>query len=291
MISANAPTKSCAIVTDTTASLPEGYAAAHGVEVVSQIVLFDDESFAEGRTITRQQFIERLVSSSALPKTAAPEPRELVEAYSRQLAWADSVLSIHPSALVSGTVRSAETAKASAFPEADIHIIDTRSIASGLGALVQEAVLGSERGLPPDDIVAHLHAMAERCRTYFLIPTLDYLQRGGRIGRASALLGSVLHIKPILTFAEGQVAPYEKVRTQHRALERLVELVVEQCPRSEQAWLTVMHGDNEEAAHSLAARLQTLTGQAEAPVLTVGSSITTHAGPGVLGVSFFAAQA
>jgi DegV family protein with EDD domain len=291
MTAPNGRARSCAIVTDTTASLPEGFAAQHGVEVVAQIVLFGEESYAEGRTISRQQFIERLVSSRTLPKTAAPEPRDLVEAYGRQMAWADTVLSIHPSALVSGTVRSAETAKASAYPEADIRIIDTQSVASGLGALVQEAVGCSEHGMPPDDIVAHLQGLAARCRTYFLIPTLDYLQRGGRIGRASALLGSVLHIKPILTFCEGQVAPYEKVRTQHRALERLVELVSEQCPRSGQTWLTVMHGDNAEAAQSLAARLQTLVGQAEVPVVTIGSSITTHAGPGVLGVSFFVAGA
>ena len=167
MTAPNGRASSCAIVTDTTASLPEGYAAQHGVEVVSQIVLFGEQSYAEGRTITRQQFIERLVSSSTLPKTAAPEPGELVEAYGRQLARADTVLSIHPSALVSGTVRSAETAKASAYPEADIRIIDTQSVASGLGALVQEAVGCSERGMPPDDIVTHLQAMARRCRTYF----------------------------------------------------------------------------------------------------------------------------
>lgn len=126
--------RSCAIVTDTTASLPPGYADRHGIEVVSQIVLFGEESFREDRSITRQQFIERLVRGKKLPKTAAPEPGDLVEAYRKQLSVSTTVLSIHPSNQVSGTVRSAEAAKALAFPEADIRIIDTQSIASALGA-------------------------------------------------------------------------------------------------------------------------------------------------------------
>lgn len=131
--------------------------------------------------------------------------------------------------------------------------------------------------------------MMRRCHTYFMIPTLEYLKRGGRIGKASALPGSMLHIKPILTFAEGQVAPYEKVRTESRAVERLVDLVVTQCPCDGNAWLTVMHGDEEGKAKHLAARLSERIGL-EPLVLPVGASITTHAGPGVLGVSFFAAE-
>jgi len=276
----------CAIVTDTTASLPAGWAAEHHVEVVSQIVLFGDESFKEDLTISRQEFVQRLVSSPRLPKTAAPEPRDLVDAYTRALQRADTVLSLHPSSLVSGTVRSAEIARETAFANADIRIVDTRSIASGLGAIVQQAVADVDAGMPAEDILGHVQDLAGRCRIYFLIPTLEYLQRGGRIGRASALLGSVLKLKPILSFSDGQVTPYEKVRTYHRALDRLVELVVEQCPHDGQAWLSVMHGDHEEEALALAERLAGRCSQAHVPVFTVGSSITTHAGPGVLGVSF-----
>ncbi len=283
------PPRSCAIVTDTTASLPEGFAAAHGIQVVSQIVLFGEDSFLEGRTITREQFIERLMSAPILPRTAAPEPGELVEAYRKQLAQADTVLSIHPSTLVSGTVRSAETARSLAFPSADIRIINTQSIATGLGTMVQCATHWAEAGVPPDEIIVRIESLMARCRTYFMIPSLTYLQRGGRIGRASALLGGVLNIKPILTFAEGQVAPFEKVRTESRAVDRLIDLVAEQCPANGEAYLCVMHGDNEAQAAQLAARLQERIGVPEVPVLTVGSSITTHAGPGVLGASFFSA--
>lgn len=278
---------SCAIVTDTTASLPAGYADEHGIQVVSQIILFGKESYEEERTITRQQFIERLISSAEPPKTAAPEPRALVEAYQRAFQRADTVLSLHPSVFVSGTVRSAELARANSFPEADIRIIDTHSIASGLGSIVQEAVACSEHGLPPDEIVARVESLCRRCRIYFLVPSLEFLQRGGRIGRASALMGTLLQVKPILTFAEGQVAPYEKVRTYPRAVERMVELVAEQCPHDETAWLSVLHGDNATEAAALAARVGQVSGQSHVPVLPLGASITTHAGPGVLGVSFF----
>lgn len=275
------------IVTDTTASLPSGYAAQHSVEVVPQVILFGEQSFLEEREITYDEFVRRLKVSSQLPKTAAPPPSEFVKAYERQLAHASTIISIHPTADASGTVRSAVTTKEASFPQADIRIVDTRTIGGDLGAMVMAAVEWAESGVGADDIVVRLKTMIPRSRTYFLIRTLEYLQKGGRIGGAAALVGSVLQIKPILEIRDGRVEVLEKVRAQHRALERLLELVTDQCPRTPAARISVMHADVAEDAQRLAAELEARLGLKSIPVVNVGSAITTHGGPGVLGVGFF----
>ena len=276
------------IVTDTTAALPADYAAAHSIEVVPQIILFGKESFREDVDLTYAEFIRRLKSSHQLPKTAAPEPRDLITAYRRQLAAAPTVLSIHPSTDVSGTVRSALTAKAEAFANADVRILDTRTVAGDLASMVIAASEWAEQGITADEIVQRLEQMIPRSRTYFLVATLEYLQKGGRIGGASALIGSALQIKPILQLKDGRIDALEKVRTYNQALERLKQLVLEQCPRTFEARISVMHADDLEPAQHLAADLQAAFGIKDIPVYSLGAAITTHAGPGALGIGFFA---
>jgi DegV family protein with EDD domain len=130
--------------------------------------------------------------------------------------------------------------------------------------------------------------MIPRGRIYFLVATLEYLHRGGRIGGAAALVGSVLQIKPILQLQNGRVEPLEKIRTHNHALERLKEMVIEQCPRSPEARLSVMNADEVEAAQRLAREFEAGLGFEHVPVYNMGASITTHGGPGILAVGFFA---
>jgi DegV family protein with EDD domain len=276
------------IVTDTTSTLPADYAAAHSIEIVPQIILFGKESFREDVDLTYAEFIQRLKASTQLPKTAAPEPRDLIAAYGRQLAAAPTVLSIHPSSDVSGTVRSALTAKAEAYADADIRIIDTRTVAGDLASMVIVASEWAEQGVSADEIVRRLEQMIPRARTFFLVATLEYLQKGGRIGGASALIGSALQIKPILEIKDGHIEALEKVRTYNQALERLKQLVLEQCPRTPDAHVSVLHADDLNPAQLLAADLQAALGIQDIPIYSLGAAITTHAGPGALGIAFFA---
>jgi DegV family protein with EDD domain len=276
------------IVTDTTAVLPRDYLEAHHVENVPQIILFGEESFQEEYEISFADFVRRLRASKQLPKTAAPPPGLMVEAYRRQLAEADTILSLHPSTEVSGTVRSALTAKEEAFPDADIRILDTRTIGANLASMVMDAVEWAESGVSADEIMRRLQAMLPCSRIYFLVATLEYLQKGGRIGGASALIGTMLQIKPILQLRDGRVEPLEKVRTYHQALQRLKGLAIEQCPRDPSAHLSVMNADQIEAAEGLARELESTLGAKHVPVYNVGASITTHGGPGILAVAFFA---
>ncbi len=276
------------IVTDTTATLPADFVAAHPVEVVPQIINFGEETFLEQVELSYSDFIQRLKSSTVLPKTAAPPPGELVKAYTRQLEFAQTIISIHPTSEASGTVRSAITAKETAFPNADIRIIDTRTIAANLAAMVMDAVEWAEKGVSADEIVRRVQSMIPCAHTFFLVATLEYLRRGGRIGGAAALVASTLQIKPILEIKDGRVEVLEKVRTHHRAFDRLEELVEAQCPRSPSAHLAVMHADAPEDAVRLATDLKSAMGTAELPIFNLGAAITTHAGPGTLGVGFFA---
>lgn len=275
------------LVTDTTACLPPEFLTKHAIENVPQVILFGEESFLEEVEISRSEFIRRLRVSPVLPKTAAPPPGEFVKAFTRQLEHADTILCIHPSTEVSGTVRSAQTARDDSFPHADIRILDTRTVGGNLASMVVQAAAWVDDGLTADEIISRLEDMIPRGRLYFLVPTLEYLHRGGRIGGASALVGSALQIKPILQLLDGRVEALERVRTQQRARLRLVELVREQCPSSPASHLCVMHADLEPEARRLAEELQEVMGLRNVEVYPLGAAITTHGGPGILGVGFF----
>lgn len=288
MISTRGSDHSIRIVTDTTASLPAGYAAAHGVAVAPQMIIFGEESYLEEREIGIEEFIRRLKTSPIMPRTSAPPPGEFITAYERALAEADTVISLHPSVEVSGTIRSAQTAKESTFPDADIRILDTRTVGGALGTLVQLAVEAAEADQGADEIMAYLQAFIPRTRTYFAVSTLEFLQRGGRIGRAAALAGELLSIKPLLQLTDGQVAPLEKVRTHRRALHRLHELAVQGCGDAAASRLCVMEVDALAEAQQFRDELQQALGVVEIPLVGIGAAITTHVGPGLVGVSFLA---
>lgn len=277
------------IITDTTACVNPLVIHKYQIPVIPQVINFGEESYYEGEQIDIFTFMQRLKSADQLPKTAAPPPELFVKEFQRIAPTGESILCIHPSAEVSGTVRSAIVA-ARDFPELDIHIIDTRTIAGPLGSMVQAAAEWSEQGLDIHTIEGLLQSMIKRSRIYFLVATLEYLARGGRIGGAAALIGSVLQIKPILTINDGRVEVYEKERTFRRALQRLKEIVISQAPHNPQAQLSVLHADAEAEALVLAHELSQLLDQADVPVFHVPPAIVTHGGPGVLGVGFFVSE-
>jgi DegV family protein with EDD domain len=193
---------------------------------------------------------------------------------------------VAPSGKVSGTVRSAETA-AQEFAEVDIRVIDTQTIACNLGSLVLLADDMAKAGKSADEIMAKLNDMVPRGRIYFLVATLEYLAKGGRIGGAKKLLAELLEIKPILTIRGGQVEPFEQQRTHKRALARLEEVVHEQCPKTAEAHLATMQVEAEEEARVLAASLHSWWGGGEVPIYELPPAIVTHGGPKTMGVGFF----
>ncbi len=274
------------IIADTTSGLPADLAQLFNIPVIPQVIMFGDESYLEGVEMDHAAFLSRLRGAKELPKTAAPPPGLFVEQFQRLARPGDTVICIHPSAELSGTVRSALTAAAD-FPDADIRVLDTRTIAGPLAALVLMAARWAEQGKGADEIMAGLEALLPRSHVYFLVDTLEYLQRGGRIGGAAALIGSVLQVKPILELREGRVEPLERERTQRKALARLKELVLTKSARGSASHLSVLHAGAPDAAQALADDLGRQLEASDVLIMDLTPAIVTHAGPGVLGVGFF----
>ncbi|MGC9399089.1 MAG: DegV family protein [Anaerolineae bacterium] len=278
------------IIGDTTSGLPREVAERYGIPIIPQVIHFGETSYLEGLEIDNATFMEKLQGSAELPKTSAPPPELFAREFERLAETGEAALCILPSAVLSGTVRSAQVA-AREFPSLDIRIVDTRVIASPVATMLRLAAQWAEAGLDVDTIEARVSDLAARCRLYFLVDTLEYLAKGGRIGGAAALLGSVLQLKPVLTMEDGRIESFEKVRTFRRAQRRLQDLVVEQIAPGEEGHLSVMHAAVPDQAQALVERLQRqLHLSYEVNVLDVPPAIVTHGGPGVLGVGFFTAQ-
>lgn len=274
------------IITDTTAGLPVEVAQKYGITIIPQIVTFGDESYYEGVELDNAAFMAKLKAASQLPKTSAPPPELFTKEFQRFQASGESVLCLHPSSEVSGTVRSA-TVAARDFPGMDIRIIDTRTVASPLATLVGLAGEWSHAGVGIDQIVTRINDMLPCCRLFFLVATLEYLAKGGRIGGAQALLGGMLRIKPILTLHDGKVDQYDRERTYKRAVARLKEIVLQDIRRDGFGYLSVMHAAVPQEAQDLSTDLGAQLGIRDIPILDVPPAIVTHGGPGILGVSFF----
>ena len=274
------------IITDTTAGLPVEVAQKYNITIIPQIVTFGEESYYEGVELDNAAFMAKLRAAAQLPKTAAPPPELFSKEFQRIQPTGEPVLCLHPSSEVSGTVRSAMVA-AKDFPGMDIRIIDTRVVSSPLATFVTLAGQWSREGCSIDEIVNRIHDMMPCCRVFFLVATLEYLAKGGRIGGAQALLGSVLQIKPILTLRDGKVDQFEKERTHKRAVARLKEIVLQDIRRDGFGYLSVMHADVPQEAQELANDLGKQLGLRDIPILDVPPAIVTHGGPGILGVSFF----
>jgi DegV family protein with EDD domain len=274
------------IITDTTSGLPEEMAARYDIPVIPQVIHFGQESFLECQEMDSKMFMERLQSSDVLPQTAAPPPELFQEHFQRFSADGEPILCIHPSSKVSGTVRSAMVARQE-FPEADIRVMDTLAVGAPLAWMVIRAAEWAAEGVDIDTIWARLEDMTARMRIYFTVDTLEYLQRGGRIGGAKALLGNLLHIRPILAWQDGQVEPLVNERTRKRALEHIMRLASEQAPRDRDPLFSVMHAAALDVAEQMAGQLRSEFGKASVMIMDLVPAIVTHGGPGTMGLGYF----
>lgn len=275
------------ILTDTTSGLSLATANELGVYLVPQIVNFGEESYRDDTELDSAIFLKKLRSASELPKTAAPPPALYDEIFKEASQTGEDIICLHPSAKLSGTIRSATVAKEN-FPAANIHIVDTEIIAGPLATLVLLAAQWARDGIPAEIIVDGIEDMMAQQKVYFLVDTLDYLQKGGRIGGARALLGKVLSVKPILTMKDGEIDQFEQTRTKKKALDRLAALVAEQAERDGDPRVCVMHSDSTVDARLLSEAIKSDLGIKSIPIYELPPAIVVHAGPGALGVGFLA---
>ena len=279
------PSGCVAVVTDSTAYLPPGLADAFGIVVVPLQVVIEGRPGDEGLDVTPRDVVAALSGRPPGITTSRPSPRRLAHAYAAaaQAAGSREVVAVHLSRQLSGTVDAALIAAAD-LSELNVQVVDSRSIAMGLGFAVLAAAEAARRGADPTAVVQAARLTAARTATAFYVDTLEHLRRGGRIGKAQALLGAALAVKPLLHLADGEIALLEKVRTSSKALARLEDFAAGFAATG-RAQLAVHHLGVPDKAAALAERLRERVRPAEEIYVSeVGAVVGAHAGPGLLGV-------
>ncbi|MEO8288142.1 MAG: DegV family protein [Chloroflexota bacterium] len=280
-----------AFVTDSTAGMPADQVEKYKVSIVPLQVIFGTEAFRDGIDLTQAEFFSRLKAAKTLPTTSQPSVADFEETYKKLLADpdVDSVISVHlsprlPSGTYSSAVQAAE--RVSAGTGKKISVIDSETAYMGEGLMVINGARAAEKGAPHDEIVKLIKDMVPKVKILLLVDTLEYLQRGGRIGGAQAFLGGLLNIKPILHVQDGRVEPLERVRTRRKAMERLVELGAE-IAGGKPCQICVGQAEAEEDAKTLSQMVHRKMNVVEEFASDLGPVISTHTGPGVLGFVFY----
>ncbi|MEU5116963.1 DegV family protein [Streptomyces longwoodensis] len=271
-----------AIVTDSTAYLPQRTMERHGITAVPLTVVLGDQAFEEGTEITTRSLAQALQKRRSVT-TSRPSPQQFAETYREVAAsGATGIVSLHLSAELSGTYDAAVVAAREA--PVPVRVVDTGMVAMALGFCALAAAETAEAGGTVDEAVTTAEKRAAGTSAYFYVDTLEYLRRGGRIGTAQALLGSALAVKPLLQLENGRIDLLEKVRTASRAIARLEELVTDRAG-SAPVDIAVHHLAAPDRASALAERLRTrVHGLADLHVSEIGAVIGAHTGPGLLGV-------
>ncbi|MGD0152934.1 MAG: DegV family protein [Thermacetogeniaceae bacterium] len=276
-----------AIVTDSTAYLPRRFKDQYQVEVVSLVVNFEGVSFPEEEIYGNyDHFYARLSKASSLPTTSQPSIGDFLQVYERIGASADSIISIHITEGISGTVKAA-LAAAQMLPGLDITVVDSRKTSIGLYMVVEAAARAIAAGLGRDEVLSIVNYVVEHSLVLFTLDTLEYLRRGGRIGDAAALLGNLLQIKPILFFnplKNNIIDLYDKVRTRERALRRMLE---EMQKMGADIKVYVAHVSDEATGQDLVARVRAIYPHLTPELCPQGPVIGTHGGAGTVGIGFY----
>lgn len=271
------------VVTDSTAHLEASVAKRLGITVVPLTVRLDDEIFRENVDITAEEFFQKLDRSSAMPMAFPPSVEDFQAVYTKLNKKTDQIISIHISSKLSQTCNRAVVASQVLLGRCEITVVDSLTTSLGLGILATAAAQAAAKGLPLDEIEFLTRGMIPHIYIVFLAETLKYLERGGRIGQAQALLGTMLNIKPFLAIEDGEIIPMEKVRTREDAVDKLFEFVAE-FSQIEQIAILQSTPEPIEETKLLIERLEIAFPKIKPPILVYGSVLACHVGPNGLGV-------
>jgi EDD domain protein, DegV family len=278
------------IVTDSTSDLTPQLLQEAGVEdtvhIVPLTVHFGDEEYRDGVDLSRERFYQMLTQREEMPRTSQPSPAAFADVYREISQPGDTILSLHISSKLSGTHQSAALASRQ-FEDREIEVVDTRSVSLGLGLIVLEAAKAAKEGRGKQEILAEVRRRIASIRILFVVDTLEYLHKNGRIGKAQALVGGLLNVKPLLALEDGIVAPVEKVRGKAKARERMLERLFEEVPPESLEMGAVLHAAASSEAREVLQRLQERYPGRRFYVEELGPTVGTHAGPGTLGVVAF----
>ena len=273
------------IITDSTADLSKDLYQKHDIGMVPLTIHLGERTWLDFHDIAPDEYYTLLKKSKAFPTTSQPSPQDFINAFTPFAEKGEPVLSIHISSKLSGTYQSAALAR-SHFPEARIEVVDSLQASLGLGMIILLCAEKASLGASFENLVDFARELTRKVETYFSVDSLEHLHRGGRIGKAQAFLGTLLKIKPLLKLVEGEIHPVEKIRTSERMLNRFVELVENGAREGSRLRLSVVESDNSEVMTGLLERLMKIPGVSLVHRCKLGGVITSHSGPGTLGITF-----
>lgn len=268
------------IVTDSTADIPRDIVDQYGITVVPLTITFGAESFRDGQDLTTDEFYARLQATKQLPQTGQPPPALFQHAY-EHLVSRGEVVSVHLSHKFSGTIETARNAARDVSAD-KITVVDSGLTSMALGLCVIAAAKKAQAGGTRDECAAAAESVARRIKLLVTFETLDYLRRGGRIGRASAFVGGLLKLKPILTVKDGEAHPVARVRSRQKALDELFDLAMETKDVED---AVVLHTTTPEEAETLAQRVKAACPDTSLIVGRFGPALGVHGGPGMIGLA------
>lgn len=272
------------IVTDSTAYLPPEIIEKYQIQIIPLSVIWDDQSYQDGVDITTSQFYNRLERSTSLPSTSQPPAKAFKDCFAALLDSGHDVLAILISSGISGTVNSALQAQAE-LDRSRIEVIDSQTATMATGLQVIAAARSAAEGASLQEAARVARKAQQHTDLVFVVDTLEYLHKGGRIGGAKRFLGSMLNIKPILEFREGKIDAVDQVRTQKRALERMAELVREKAAGEQPLRIAVIHSNVPEQARILKDEIAAAFSPEEIYISELSPVIGTHVGPGTLAIA------
>jgi len=271
--------RSFAVVTDSTADLPDEWRERYGIEIVPLKVLFGKETFRDRVDMTSDEFFTRLAASTSLPTTSAPSPGEFAEVYRRLAQDHDGCISIHIGTRLSATAEAARVG-AQAVEGFKVNVIDSQTVSMPMAFLCRVAAQCNSL----DEATAAVEQRVKKCRVLALLDTLRYLEMGGRLSRAQAMIGTMLDLKPLLLVSENaEIKPVDRVRTRSRAIPRMVEFFRSEMPVETVA---VMHAQAADEAEQIAGELRRELPDLEIPIGQIGCVLGTHTGPRALGLVY-----
>jgi len=278
-----------AVITDSTAYIPDDLLKQHSITVTPQILIWGDETFQDGVDILPNEFYKRLSTAKVMPTTSQVSIMTMKSIFEELLEKEYDVLGVFISSKLSGTIQSAQQAL-EMLPEAKekIAIVDSESTAMAMGFQVLTAARAAQEGAKLKECQALAEKAKENTGVLFVVDTLEFLHRGGRIGGAQKFLGTALNLKPILELRDGRVESVDKVRTKSKAYERVLDLLTEQIGGRSPVHLATLHANAESDARSLLGAAVTRLQPVETIFAGVSPVIGTHAGPGTVGLAYMA---
>ena len=276
-----------AIVTDSTADIPPELVAQYNIHVVPQILIMGEKTWLDGVDIDSPTFYELLRTSPDFPASSQPHVVSFQELFVELSKEVEGIAAVLVSDELSGTINSAQVAAAN-LPDIPIGIVDSRSASMQLGLIVLAAARVAAEGGDLQAVVDTARALVDRVQVLFVVDTLEYLHRGGRIGAASRLFGTALNLKPVLEIREGIVQPVARIRSKRKALDKVLQIMEEQLAGTQRVHMAVLHVAAPEEAGRFAEQLETRFKPGEMFRSECGPVIGTHVGPGTVGVAFYA---